>query len=647
MVGLIITLSSPALGLMSQLKFSAKFTLVSIIFVIPLLLSLSLLQREYRQDIEFSETEKVGLSLIAEAQKEQLQLATSLIQGKAHSGSFRLELNGLPEHQQSIINASLTTYKSQLNAEPMSGLGALSAVLQTVADRTNLELDTSLDSRYLVTSLVDSLPKLQEQLVMTAALARQVLENGNFTPDTYIALSNANQKLPLLIDNLSRNVLVSANENELVNRSLTSAWQTLEKDLMSYRQLIQQSILDSDSFEVSRSRLIDVSLTMDNALVEFAELTAPVLSTLLEERIDDKRFKSRLVFSVAIIAVLLAFYMFIGMYLSVKDNVDRVVTAVHAIAGGDLSARVKVRTKDEMRVIAEYMNAMAHNLEQLVQRLSEAAGTLSESAANLKSITTQTIEGVHQQQQETSRIENSMDVLTAIASKVDNNSETASRLSVEAKNEAGQSLRLLERLQSVMKDMETESTHSQTALNRLVEDSKDIGQVSSAINGIAEQTNLLALNAAIEAARAGEQGRGFAVVADEVRTLAQRTQAQTEQIHGIITRLQQATSETYQSMAQSREQMALSVNEVEVVGKALWRISDVIGTISKMNTEISQSATEQSNVTLEVADQVKAIASISEAAKSGAAQTDISTERLLDVVKALEQQLSTLQKGQR
>ena len=529
----------------------------------------------------------------------------------------------------------------------MSALGSLSAVLQTVADRTNLELDTSLDSRYLVTSLVDSLPRLQEQLVMTAALARQVLENGNFTPDTYIALSNANQKLPLLIDNLSRNVLVSANENELVNRSLTSAWQTLEKDLMSYRQLIQQSILYSDSFEVSRSRLIDVSLTMDNALLEFAELTAPVLSTLLEERIDDKRFKSRLVFSVAIIAVLLAFYMFIGMYLSVKDNVDRVVTAVHAIAGGDLSARVKVRTKDEMRVIAEYMNAMAHNLEQLVQRLSEAAGTLSESAANLKSITTQTIEGVHQQQQETSRIENSMDVLTAIASKVDKNSETASQLSVEAKNEASQSLRLLERLQSVMKDMETESTHSQTALNRLVEDSKDIGQVSSAINGIAEQTNLLALNAAIEAARAGEQGRGFAVVADEVRTLAQRTQAQTEQIHGIITRLQQATSETYQSMAQSREQMALSVNEVEVVGKALWRISDVIGTISKMNTEISQSATEQSNVTLEVADQVKAIASISEAAKSGAEQTDISTERLLDVVKALEQLLSTLQKGQR
>lgn len=232
-------------------------------------------------------------------------------------------------------------------------------------------------------------------------------------------------------------------------------------------------------------------------MVGFAELTAPVLSTLLDERIDDKWFKNRLVLSVAIIAVLLAFYMFIGMYLSVKGYMDRVLIAVHAIAGGNLSAHVKVCTKDEMRVIAEYMNAMAQNLEQLVQRFSEAAGILSKSAANLRSTTMQTIDGVHQQQQEASRIENSMNVLTVIVSKFDNNSETASQMSVDAKNEAGQSLRLLERLQSVMKSMETESTHSQTALNRLVEDSEDIGQVSSVINGIAGQTNLLAFNAAM------------------------------------------------------------------------------------------------------------------------------------------------------
>lgn len=647
MAGIIETISTPAQGLMSSLKFSTKFSLVSIIFLIPLILSLTLLQREYSQDIAFSETEKQGLAYVALAQQEQLALATSMIRGVRHDSSLSFDLSSVDDTAASLIAESLTEYKAQLSDQPETAMAALSALLQTISDRTNLELDTALDSRYLITTLVNDVPQLQEQLVSTAALARQVVENGSFTPDTYINLSNANQKLPLLIDNLSRSVQVALNENPQVKDALSQQWQELEQALRNYRGYVQDNILDPDSFQVSESQVVTRSIAVDDALAAFANGTNPVLGQLLDERISDKQFKNALVFSVAAVAVLLAVYLFIGMYLSVTDTVARVVEAVHAIAGGDLSTRVKVCTKDEMRAIAEDMNTMTDNLEQLVSRLSGAATTLSESAASLKSITTQTIDGVHQQQKETARIASSMDLLTEVATKVDHNSETASQSSVDAKNEASQSLVLLERLQGVMQDMQTESTRSQTALNRLVEDSKDIGQVSSAINEIAEQTNLLALNAAIEAARAGEQGRGFAVVADEVRTLAQRTQAQTNQIHDIITRLQQATSETYQSMEQSREQMNLSVNEAEVVGQALGRISDVIGTINQMNTEISASATEQNNVTLEVAEQVKAIASISETAKGGAEQTDNSAEQLLEVVKTLKQELSALQKGQR
>lgn len=415
--------------------------------------------------------------------------------------------------------------------------------------------------------------------------------------------------------------------------------------MTSYHEWIQQEILDPDSIQLSPTQLVSRTESVNKDIVGFANSVAPVLSDQLQMRIDDANFKNCIVLSVSIIAVLLAIYLFIGMYLSVIENIKRVVMAVHCVAEGDLSSRVEVVGRDEMRDIANDMNQMTANLEHLVERLSGAIDTLSESAGNLKSVTVSTIAGVQEQKSGTELIASSMTTMTSVASDVDQNSEVASQSTVEADKEAQQGMELVSRLQNVMKDMQQESSRSQEALNRLVEDSKDIGQVSSAINEIAEQTNLLALNAAIEAARAGEQGRGFAVVADEVRTLAQRTQEQTNQIHDIITKLQQATQDTRVSMEQSREQMNLSVEEATVVGDALQRISQVISTINEMSTEIPNSATEQSSVTKKVANQVEQIASISESTKQGAEDTDRSADGLMDVVATLKEELATLQKG--
>jgi len=343
--------------------------------------------------------------------------------------------------------------------------------------------------------------------------------------------------------------------------------------------------------------------------------------------------------------VLLAVYLFVGMNLSVIENINRVTVAVHNIADGDLTTIVEVIGKDEMRLIANDMNNMTGNLQKLVKRIGQAIETLRSSAHNLKAVTEQTILGVDEQKSGAQTTVSSIAEMTTAAAMVDQNSDLASKAAVDADIEAQQGIVLVTALQSVMQNMQKESSSSQEALDRLVKDSKDIGQVSSAINEIAEQTNLLALNAAIEAARAGEQGIGFAVVADEVRTLAKRTQDQTSQIHEIITNIQKATQDTKGSMEQSWQQMNLSVQEAATVEDALKSISAVITSINDMSAEISHSTSAQSNVTKQVASKVEKIASISESTLVGARDTVHSADALLTVVQTLSNKLAHLKKG--
>ena len=647
MNNLIGAICNPAKTLMSQFRYSVKFTIISIIFLVPLLLSLALLQYEYSEDINFIDQERKGVAFIQALQDEQLNLASNIIDAKSvFTSTLSEQPKALDELASTRVNGSVERYRQALdNGDKEGAFKALATLSQAIADVTNLELDLALDTSYLITTLVRSLPQMQDQLAMTSSLALQVTQSGSFTPDSYIGLSNANQKLPVMLEGVEQSIQVSLQANPEIEKAAGLQWQALESSLVAHQSVIQQQILDPDSINITSNKLLLSSKAVNQQLSDFASSLLPILDGLLHERVAQAQFKNYVILSVSVIAVLLAFYLFIGMYLSVTENIKQVVTAVHSIADGDLSSRVAVSGRDEMRDIADDMNHMTENLQTLVARISDAIETLSQSALSLKGITAKTKQDVTEQKSGTELIAQSMQQLTQVAHAVDKNSGTATESAEVAQSEAQQGKQLVGRLQSVMRDMQTESSRSQEAINRLVEDSKNIGQVSNAINGIADQTNLLALNAAIEAARAGEHGRGFAVVADEVRTLAKRTQDQTNQIHDIISKLQQATKDTELSMEQSRVQMDVSVQESAVVEASLQRITEVISTINNMSGEISELATQQSNVTNSVASQVEEIAAISESTMKGAQETEHSAEDLLVVVNSLKNELAQLQKG--
>ncbi|MBK5352034.1 HAMP domain-containing protein [Pseudomonas sp. TH41] len=308
-----------------------------------------------------------------------------------------------------------------------------------------------------------------------------------------------------------------------------------------------------------------------------------------------------------------------------------VIRVAQQIAAGDLSATVEVTRRDEIGQLMQAMQQMGAGLSSIVSGLQAGIEQLASSAQSLSAVTEQTNLEVSSQKEETEQVATAMNQMTATVHDVARNAEEAAQAAQTADGKVESGQQVVRQSMARIEQLADSASSASSSIESLSAEIQNIGTVLSVIKSVAEQTNLLALNAAIEAARAGEQGRGFAVVADEVRALAKRTQQSTEEIERLVSALRSAAQSSVQQIQSSGELVKLAVSDALQTESALGSIAAAVSLIQQMNQQIAAAAEEQSSVAEEInrsVTSIRASADQSSLAMQGNAASSIELAQL-------------------
>lgn len=444
-------------------------------------------------------------------------------------------------------------------------------------------------------------------------------------------LSKATSEAQLAIDNLRTIAKLAADlsdkvtpiENEFSNYFNTAygVSKSMVDNTADYSKLAALSTQMNNSFE-----------TATTALTTFNENQLAVFEGAIERANEAAKNLSWLGIMMGIFTTVLLLAVSVPIVYNLRNSIVDVVNSLRDIAQkeGDLTKRLKTANKDEIGDLVYWFNQFVEKLQNVVTDIGNSSKPLATLADNLNQVTCNTRDTICAQQLSAADAKSAVDDMTSSVNAVALSASEAAQATIAASTAADDGQRVVNQTVQSIQSLASRVDESAVVIKKLEEDSNQVGVVLDVIKGIAEQTNLLALNAAIEAARAGEQGRGFAVVADEVRTLASRTQQSTEAVQSTIEQLQDAARLAVRVMAKGTEQASASVDEANKAGGSLGAITETISKITAMNDQIAKSTDEQKSVVLSISSNVDEINTRTE-------DTASSSEKLTLVSHELEQ----------
>lgn len=376
-----------------------------------------------------------------------------------------------------------------------------------------------------------------------------------------------------------------------------------------------------------------------NASMEKSNLNALSDFNLIVEA-SNSAAQNALTYGVTITAATIAILILLGWSttVSIGTALGRLLASLKDIASGDgdLTKRLEKTSNDELGDVVDWFNQFVDKLHHSIGDVVKSIQPLSSLSSDLGSLTTETLEISSNQNRATEEVSLVVEDLVASVQNVSNNASSASEAANQADKAAKDGRDIVDKTVLSINGLAEEVERAGEVIRKLEADTENVGTILDVIKGIAEQTNLLALNAAIEAARAGEQGRGFAVVADEVRTLASRTQDSTQEIQKVIEELQTAARSAVDVMGQSKQRANTSVEQAAQTGESLAAITERVEAISQMNMQIASAAEEQERAAHSIKENVIGIKNTSETAMQSIQKVEVASSSLVDISSNLQ-----------